>query len=157
VFAFSVNGVADCCERLGERKNVARNKQIGILCSDRMPVDTLSSNGNLGHQIGPTECDPFCCRATQRDPADYSVFCSNLLLIEELTELLSLGIGRNRRRKSNSKTLRASSLNTFACARPSAGPAMKVVQFWRGAVQADLQDNSIAGQGSQAFCAASGK
>jgi hypothetical protein len=34
---------------------------------------------------------------------------------------------------------------------------MEVVQFWRSAVQADLHDNSITGQRSQAFRASSGK
>ena len=34
---------------------------------------------------------------------------------------------------------------------------MEVMQFWCSAVQADLQDNSIAGQRSQAFQASSGK
>ena len=74
-----------------------------------------------------------------------------------MTERLSLGIGRNRGRQSHSKAMRTSALNTFACARPCAGSAMEVVQFWRSAVQADLQDNSITGQRSQAFYASSGK
>jgi hypothetical protein len=34
---------------------------------------------------------------------------------------------------------------------------MEVVQFWRSAVQADLQDNSITGQRSHGFYASSGK
>ena len=36
-------------------------------------------------------------------------------------------------------------------------PRWQVVQCWRRAVQADLQDNSIARQRSQAFRAPSGK
>src|SRR5256885_1013310 len=48
-------------------------------------------------------------------------------------------------------TMRTSWLNTDGCARPCAGPAMGVVQFWRSAVQTDLQDNSITGQRSHAF------
>src|SRR6266536_6610071 len=53
--------------------------------------------------------------------------------------------------------MRTSALNTFACARPCAGTAMEVVQFRFSAVQADLQDNSIAGQRSQAFYPSSSK
>src|SRR6266576_1830878 len=53
--------------------------------------------------------------------------------------------------------MRVSVLNTLACARPCAGPAMEVVQLWRSAVQADLQDDSITGQRLQTFYASSGK
>jgi hypothetical protein len=151
VFAFVVEGAADRSEGVGEGKNVARDKEIGILCPDRMPVHTIGCNGDFRHEIGSANGDTLAGRATQRNPADYSVFCRNLLLIEELTKRLSLGIGRNRCRKSHSKALRTSALNTFVCARPCAGSAMEVVQLRRSAVQADLQDNSITGQRSQAL------
>src|SRR5215469_17494561 len=42
VFAFAVEGPPDGSEGLGERKNFARNQQIGIFRPDRMPVHTLS-------------------------------------------------------------------------------------------------------------------
>src|SRR6201988_1351377 len=157
VFAFALEGVSDCIERLGEGGNFARNKQIGILRSHRMPVHTLSSDGHFRHEISSTNCDTFGCKATQRDPAYHAVFCCNSFLVEESTELLSLRIGRNTRRQSHSKTLLASALDAFARARPCSGPAMEVVQPWRGAVQADLQDNSISRQRSQAFRARPGK
>src|ERR1700674_5226367 len=89
VFAFAVEGAADRSEGLGEREDVARDKQIGILRADRMPVDTIGCNGNFRHQIGAANGDTFAGRATQRNPADYSVFWRNLLLIEEVTERLS--------------------------------------------------------------------
>ncbi|MCU1262219.1 MAG: hypothetical protein JWO80_5104, partial [Bryobacterales bacterium] len=41
VFAFALESAADSGEGLGERKNVVRDKQIGIFRSDRMPVHTL--------------------------------------------------------------------------------------------------------------------
>jgi hypothetical protein len=88
VFAFAVEGAANRSERLGQGKNVARDKHIGILCSDRMPVHTLSCNGNFRHQIGSAKGDTIGCRTAQSDPAYDSVFCGNHLLIEELTELL---------------------------------------------------------------------
>ena len=93
MFAFSVEGAANGSEGLGERKNVARDKQIDILRTDRMPVHTIGCDGDFRHSIGSTNCDTFGSRTTQRNPADYSVFCGNVLLIEELTERLSLGIG----------------------------------------------------------------
>jgi len=157
VFAFAIEGAANRSERLGQGKNVARDKQISILCADWMPVHTLSCNGNFRHKIGSAKGDTFGCRTAQSDPAYYSVFCGNLLLIEELTELLSLGIGGDGCRQAHAKTLRTSALDPFTCARPRAASTMEVMQFWCSAVQADLQDNSIAGQRSQAFHASSGK
>src|SRR5262245_11529576 len=90
VFAFAVEGAADRREGLGERKNFVCNQQISVFRSDRMPVHTLSCNRDFRHQIGPSNCDTLGCRATQGDPAYYSVLFSNFLLIEELTELLGL-------------------------------------------------------------------
>jgi hypothetical protein len=49
VLAFAVEGAANGSEGLGERKNVARNKQIGIFRPDRMPVHTLSGNRDFRH------------------------------------------------------------------------------------------------------------
>ena len=49
VFAFAVEGAADGSEGLGERKNVARDQQIGILRADRMPVHTIGCNGDFRH------------------------------------------------------------------------------------------------------------
>jgi hypothetical protein len=49
VFAFAVEGAADRSEGLGERKNVASNKQIGIFRPHRMPVHTLSGNRDFRH------------------------------------------------------------------------------------------------------------
>ena len=57
VFAFTVESAADSREGLGERKNVVRNQQIVIFCSDRMPVHTLGSNSYFRYQIGPSNCD----------------------------------------------------------------------------------------------------
>jgi hypothetical protein len=47
VFPFAVEGAADRSEGLGERKNVGRDQQISILCSDRMPVHTIGCNGDF--------------------------------------------------------------------------------------------------------------
>jgi hypothetical protein len=59
VFAFALESQANCSEGLGERKNVARNKQIGILRPDRMPVHTLSSDRDFRHQISLSQGDTF--------------------------------------------------------------------------------------------------
>ena len=93
VFAFAVEGAADRSEGLGERKNFARDQQIGILRADRMPVHTIGCNRDFRHQIGSTDGDTVAGSTTQRDPAYDPVFCRNLLVVEELTELLGLGIG----------------------------------------------------------------
>ncbi len=118
------------------------------------PSAVIVTSGTISARLNG---DTFGGRATQRNPADYSVFCRNLFLIEELTERLSLGIGRDCGRQAHSKAKRTSALNPFACARPCAGPAMEVMQFWRCAVQADLQDNSIPRQRLQTLRAPSGK
>jgi hypothetical protein len=157
VLAFAVEGAANRSERLGQGENLTRDKQISILCPDWMPVHTLSCNGNFRHEIGSAKRNTFGCRTAQSDPAYDPVFCSNLLLIEELTELLRLGIGGNRGRQAHAKTVRTSALDPFTCARPRAAPTMEIMQLWCSAVQADLQDNSIAGQRSQAFRASSRK
>jgi hypothetical protein len=49
MFAFAVEGASNRGEGLGERKNVGRNKQIGIFRPDRMPVHTLSGNRDFRH------------------------------------------------------------------------------------------------------------
>ncbi len=103
MFAFAFEGAANRGERLRQRKNVARDEHISILCSDWMPVNTLSGNGNLRHEIGSAKGNTFICRTAQSDPAYDSIFCSNLLFIKKLTELLSLGIGRDSRRQPHSE------------------------------------------------------
>src|ERR1700747_1028910 len=124
VFAFAIEGAADSREGCGERKDIARNQQIGIFRSDWMPVHTLGSNGHFRHEIGATNCDTFAGGTTQRDPAYDSVFHRNLLLIEKLTEPLCFSVGRNGRCQPHAKTKRTNALDTFACARPCSGPAM---------------------------------
>src|SRR5258708_5358777 len=84
VFAFAFEGAADSREGLGERKSLVRNQQLGIFCSNRMPVHTLGSNGAFRHESGPSHCDTVAGNPPQRDPASDSVFCRNLLLVEEL-------------------------------------------------------------------------
>src|SRR5215510_5427055 len=157
VFAFLIEGAADRSERLGERKNVARNQQIVVFRADGMPVDTLSCNRDFRHQIGASNGDTFSRHTPQRDPTYDSVVFRNLFLVEKSTEFLGLGSSRNSRCQSHAKPELPSVLNTFACPRPRPRSAMEVVQFRRRAVQADLQDNPLAGQCSQAFCAPTAK
>src|SRR5215813_4194218 len=145
VFAFSLESAADRGERLGQRKDVAGNKQIGIFGADRMPVNSVSGNGDFGHQIGSTDRDPVTCSAAQCDSAYHSVFWGDPLIVEKQTKLFSLGIGGNSGSESHSKSLRTSELNTSARSHPCSRPAMEIVPFRRRAVQADLQDHSIAG------------
>ncbi len=49
MFSFAVEGAADRSEGLGERKNFARDQQIGILGADRMPVHTIRCYGDFRH------------------------------------------------------------------------------------------------------------
>ena len=104
MFAFAVEGSPNRREGFCERENVAPDKEIGIFRPDRMPVHPISGNRNFRHEIGSTDGDTFVGGATQRNPSDDTVFCRNLLLIEELTELFSLGVGRNRGGQPHSKT-----------------------------------------------------
>ncbi len=64
-----VEGAANRSERFGQGENLARDKQIGILRSDWMPVHTLSGNRNFRHEIGSAKGDTFGCRTAQSDPA----------------------------------------------------------------------------------------
>src|SRR5580765_3279816 len=86
VFAVALEGTANCSKGLRERKNVAPDQQISIFCAYWMPVDAIGCNGNFRDQIGSTHGDTFACNTAQRDPADDSVFCCDLLFIEELTK-----------------------------------------------------------------------
>ena len=157
VFAFAVEGAANRGESLGQGKDVARDKEIGVLSPDRMPVHSLRCDGNFRHKVGSAQGDTFGCGTAQSNPAYDSIFCGNLLLVEEVTELLSFGIGRDSGRQANAKTLRTSALDPFPRSRPRAAPTMEIVQLRRSAVQADLENNSITGQRSQAFHAPAGK
>src|SRR5215213_246972 len=116
-----------------------------------MPVHTFSRNRYFRHEIRSSNRHPFFCRTPQRNPAYDSVFFRNLLLVEELTELLGLGLGRHSGCKSYSKPLLTSELNSFSCSHPRSGSAMKVVFIRCRAVEADCQNNSIAGRWSQGF------
>jgi hypothetical protein len=49
MFPFAVEGTADGREGLGERKNVARDQQVGILRADWMPVHTIGRNRDFRH------------------------------------------------------------------------------------------------------------
>src|SRR4051812_46846240 len=92
VFSFAVERATDRREGLGERKDVGCDKQIGILGPDRMPVHTIGCNGDFRHYIGSGYGDTFAGDATQRDSAYDSVFGRNLLVIQELTKCVSVGI-----------------------------------------------------------------
>ena len=78
--------------------------------------------------------------------ADHTILVRDLLGIEEATELLGLGVGRDGRRQPHPKLFRASALDTAPCARPRAPAAMAVVPRGLRAVEADLQGHTIARQ-----------
>src|SRR5262245_29576281 len=122
-----------------------------------MPVNTLSRNRDFRYQIGSCNGQTFGGRATQCDPSYESVFSRNLLLVEEFTEFPGFVVCRNSRGQSHSKSLRPGVLNTCSRARPCSRAPMEIVPLWCRAVQTDLQDNSIAGQCSQAFCTSPAK
>jgi hypothetical protein len=81
MFAFAVEGAADRGERLGERKNVARDEQVRILSADRMPVNSIGCNRDFRDQVGSANCDTLSGGATQSDAAYYPVFRRNFLFI----------------------------------------------------------------------------
>ena len=116
-----------------------------------MPVHTLSGDRDFRHKIRSRKCDTFAGGATQRNPTYDSVLCANPLFVEKLTKFLGPGLGRNGGCQPHSKTLCTGVLNTLERSRPGSGSAMEVVSIGRRAVQADLQDYTIAGQRSQAF------
>jgi hypothetical protein len=93
MFVFPVERAADGSERLGQRKDIGRDKQIGIFGSYRMPINPFRCNRDFRHQIGASECNAFCRRSAQRDPANHPIFRTDLLFIQELTEVLSFRIG----------------------------------------------------------------
>ena len=97
MLAFALEGATYRGKGLGERKNVASDKQIGVLGAYWMPVDTLSCYGDLRQQISASKCDPLCSDAPQCNTADHSVLFVNPLGIEEAPELFCLLVGGDRR------------------------------------------------------------
>lgn len=61
VFAFALEGATDGSERLGKRKNLTCDKQVGIFRPYRVPIYALSRNCDFGHQISPIDRDPLSC------------------------------------------------------------------------------------------------
>jgi hypothetical protein len=157
LFVFAIEGAADGGEGFGERKDLSRNKQIGVFSSDRMPEHTLSGDRDFGHQVRSRNRDTFSRSTTQSNPTYDLIFFCNLLLIEEAAKLVGFSVRRNSRCQSHSKSQRTSGLNTFACSTPRAGSAMKVVQVRCRAVEADLQNDSIAWQRAQDLATTPGK
>ena len=96
-------------------------------------------------------------RTAQGNPADHPVLLADLLGIKEAAELLGLGVGRNRRRQSHSKSFGTSPLDPFQARAHVPVAAMEVVPLWRRAVEADLQGHAIARQRVQRFEPPSGK
>src|SRR5215813_11233279 len=91
MFPFAVHSAADGGEGLGQRKDFPGHQQVGILGTDRMPVDTFSCNRDFRDQVGAAESDTVVGSSTQSDPAYDPVFCGDFFRIKELTELLSFG------------------------------------------------------------------
>ena len=138
MFAFLRESTADSSEGFNQRKNIVCNQEVGILCSDRMPVHSFRGNRDFGDKIGPAQCDTIRRGAAQSDPANDAILFGNLFPIEEVTEFLSLGITRNRCRESDAKSFCTSALDPFVCSLPCSRPAVQVVPVWSRAVQADL-------------------
>ena len=146
MLAFPIEGAAHGGKSVGERKNVRSDEQVGVLRADRMPVDAVRRNRDFRHQIGASQRDTPRGEAAQRNVADHTILVRDLLGIEEATELLGLGVGRDGRRQPHPKLFRASALDTAPCARPRAPAAMAVVPRGLRAVEADLQGHTIARQ-----------
>ena len=61
VFAFALESAANGSERLGQRKNVTGDEQVGVFRPYGMPINAFGGNRNFGHQVGPRESDSFRC------------------------------------------------------------------------------------------------
>jgi len=146
MLAFAVEGVAYGGKGFGERKYLRGDEQVGILRADRMPIDAVGGYRDFWQQIGACQRNALGGEATQGIAADHPVLLRDLSSIEEMTEFLGLGVGRDGRRQSHSKSFCASALDACQCTRPAAGSAMAVVLRGRRTVEADLQGQTVTRQ-----------
>ena len=101
MLAFALEGPTHRGERLGQRKDVGGDEHIGVRGSYRMPVDAFRRYGNLRRQISACKCDAFRGEAPQRNAADHPVLFSDLVCIQEATELLGLAVSGDGRCQSH--------------------------------------------------------
>src|ERR1043165_353542 len=138
VLAFALVSTSHSRERLGKRKDLARNQQILIFGADRMPVHAFSRDRDFRHEVVSRNCDACRRDATQCDATYHSIFFRDLFSIEKAAKLLGLVVSRDSRCESHAKAFRSRTLDTCACALPSAGAAVQIVQVWCRAVETDL-------------------
>src|SRR5206468_10402836 len=95
VRAFALERFPYRCKRPGERENLACDQQIGILRSNRMPIDAVMCDRHFRHQIGPSKRHAFDRRTAQCDTANDAVFCRDALPVEKSAEVFLLVLARN--------------------------------------------------------------
>src|SRR5262249_41777807 len=129
-----------------ERKDLWGDEQIRVFGPYRMPINSLSRDRNLRHQVGACKGDALRREAAKGDVTDHPVLFANLAGVEEASELLGLDFACYGRRQSYPKSLHTSALYAFKCARPRALSAMTVVPLRCRAIETDLYRYPFAWQ-----------
>src|SRR5260370_10733452 len=132
-----------CRKGSGKRADLGRQKQVRIVSTDRMPIDTVSRDSDLRNQVRTRKCEALLCNAPQSDSANHPILRANLLSIEETAELVCLNVVGYGRRQPYPEALGPSALNTLPCTRPSTPSAVAVVPLGSRAVEADLQSYAV--------------
>jgi hypothetical protein len=96
--AFVLEHAAYRSERLGQRKDVGGDEQVGVPGSYRMPVDPFCCYGDLRYQIDACQRDTLRGGTTQSYASDYPVLFSDLVGIQEAAELVDLVLSGDGRR-----------------------------------------------------------
>ena len=73
VVAVVVEGAAHGGDGLGEREDLARDEQVGILSSHGMPINAFSRDRDFGHRVCARQGDALRRKAAQRDAADNAI------------------------------------------------------------------------------------
>src|SRR6516165_5874567 len=136
-------------ERVGEWKDLRSDQEVRILGADRMPIHTVGRDGDFRYEICAGKCDSLGRKSTKGDAADHPILLADLPTVQKLAELISLGVGRNRRRQSHPKSFCPRSLDTLPRFCPCTRSAMSVVPLGGRAVETDLQCEVIARQCAQ--------
>ena len=124
MIALPVEDLAHRGEGLRQRKDLRAHEQVRILGPDRMPIDAVGRDRDLGDEIGAGEGEAVFGEAPQRDAADDAVPLGDPLGVEEEAELLGLGFVRDGRREPDAKPFGAGDLDPLEGARPGAAAAI---------------------------------
>ena len=89
----SLKGTARRGESVGQRKDFRTHQQVGILGSDRMPINTIRGDGDFRNKIGARQRDALRRKSAKGDTADDPILLADLTTIQEFLEFMGFSFG----------------------------------------------------------------